>query len=96
MKKHILVLFAFVALFGSINCALLEPALAYQEDKVASTETKTSDHCLFCCSTHHQFVPASSTELFVNHPQSSEFIPFRLAPHSDPAIGSIFRPPLAH
>ena len=94
MKKHVLVLLAFVALFGVINCALLEPALAYQEDKAASTETQTSDHCLLCCSAHHQWIPTSSTELITNNHQSSQFASFRLTFHTDPAIGSIFHPPL--
>src|SRR3989338_3068257 len=95
MKKHVLVLLAFVALFGVINCTLLEPALAYQEDKATSTETQTSDHCLLCCSMHHQWISQSSSEFAINNHQSNQHIPLHFDLHSDPAIGSIFHPPLA-
>ena len=95
MKRTILFIFSLVALIGILNCVLIEPAFAYQDQAAHPEYNEDSDCCFIHCATCHQWVP--STPLTVTHnvqpldvsiPESPSF-------HPDSPVGAIFHPPIA-
>ena len=95
MKNVAYIFLALVALIGILNCALIEPAFAFKEEASHASSSTDFDCCFFHCSMHHQWISASTSKFAANNLQSNQFVHFRLDLHSDPVLGSIFRPPLA-
>jgi len=95
MKKVAYYTLALIALIGLLNCSLIEPAFACKESLSHSTASDDLDCCFIHCSIHHQYVSASSSEFPATTNQSNPFVSLHLDLHSDPALGSIFHPPLA-
>jgi hypothetical protein len=91
LKKHLWIL-AVVALLGFVNCVLVEPAFACNED-AADCSMPECHCCLTCNSAAHQWVAPQSFEgldipdLINGINVSSAEIPV------DPPLGSIFHPP---
>lgn len=94
MKKTIPFLLALTALLGTLNCGLLEPALAYQlESTSASAGDEDADCCFICCSVHHQWITAQSYEFLSLDPLSDGFALIAARAALDPPSRSIFHPP---
>lgn len=93
-KKAVLIIIAFVALVGILNCVMIEPALAYKEDPAAS-QTDEAHCCFICHSSHHQWIVSSISSdfpyLVLTGPTVLQELQFLI----DPPAGSIFHPPLA-
>lgn len=94
MKRTLLFIFAFVALAGILNCAVIEPAFACKDEVVHSEQSGDSNCCFIHCSMHHQWV-ASSTIQLKHNIAVADFIPASFDFHHDSPAGSIFHPPLA-
>lgn len=93
-KKVILIIVAFVALAGILNCVLIEPAFAYKEDFAANQ--KDEAHCCFIChSSHHQWIAGNiSSDIPYLVPAGPPVLQ-ELQCLIDPPAESIFHPPLA-
>jgi hypothetical protein len=92
-KKTFLLALAFVALAGIINCTVIEPAFAYQEDE-AACQTENEAHCCFICSpAQHQWI--SSTSALAPHQMiRADRFSFPQTDYPiDPPLRSIFHPP---
>ena len=93
MKRILIGLIAFVALAGMLNCVVLEPAHAYNEDKVVSDTSDDSECCFFCCSVHYQWLPSTPSLKVLTRLFAMLFIPSAFSFTPDPPTGSIFHPP---
>lgn len=92
MKKTIRLLLTLIALTGTFNCFVLEPALAFQEETVCVTPDGCDD-CLVCCSFSHQLLPSSDAP-FTHIHRVSVFIESNSVTRFDSPSFSIFHPPL--
>ena len=88
-------LFALAALVGIINLAVLETALAYQEDKVISSQMDETHCCFICHPTHHPWVSSDTLKLTPRILPSQEAVQVKIDLRIDPFPSSIFHPPLA-
>ncbi len=93
MKKGLRVLFAVIALFGIMNCFVLEPALAAHQE-ISCTSDDGCDDCFLCCSFHHQLVPSTPVQFSPVSPVSAFIETAAITPIDAPSF-SIFHPPLA-
>ena len=93
--RKLLILASVVALFGILNCVLIEPALTYKDEVPHSESNEDSDCCFIHCSLHHQCIPSQSSAL--THPVllSGGLVSASIAFHLDSPVGTIFHPPLA-
>jgi len=93
MKKFALFVFGVVALVGMLNCTIIEPAFAYQDECAATCQDAT--HCSLCHFSHHQWVNpqnlASAVSLLPARVISLEMQNVVL----ESPQGSIFHPPIA-
>lgn len=94
MKKIWITSFAFVALLGILNCALLEPAFACKDEATHSEQSGDSDCCFIHCSMHHQWVVSSAALLNHNILNLHHAFSAAFSFTPDPPLGSIFRPPV--
>lgn len=92
MKKNVRVLFVLMALSGMMNCFLLEPALAAQEETVCLSDDGC-DCCFVCCSFSHQILQKTVVP-FNPSMNISVFIPSSIPVPQDIPASSIFHPPL--
>ena len=93
-RKTLILLLAFVALAGIINCMMIEPVLAYKEDPAVS-QTDEAHCCFICHSMHHQWISSAASTFFPNLVPSQDAFPLTTDLRIDPLPASIFHPPLA-
>ncbi len=93
MKKGLRVFFALFTLLGAMNCFLLEPVLAVQEEAVCLSEDGC-DCCFVCCSFNHQILQSAGVP-FSPSMGVFDLIPLSSEIHLDTPASSILHPPLA-
>jgi hypothetical protein len=92
-KKTFLLALAFIALAGIINCMVIEPAFAYQEDETAC-QTESETHCCFICnSAQHQWISSVPTLVAHQMVRSDKFSFSQTDYPGDPPLRAIFHPP---
>jgi len=91
-KKTLILLLAFIALAGIINCMVVEPAFAYKEDS-ADTQQDEAHCCFICHSVHHQWAPASNGMHFPVPLIKADFVPNEGSFYLGSFASSVFHPP---
>ncbi|OGW81067.1 MAG: hypothetical protein A2Z83_01575 [Omnitrophica bacterium GWA2_52_8] len=92
MKKNLRIFLAVAALSGIINCFVVEPAIAVQEETVCLSDDG-HDCCFVCCSFNHQILQSSSAS-FSPSMGLSGFVSSSSPVRPDVPVKTIFHPPL--
>ncbi len=95
MKISAVKIFAFIALAGLVNSAIIKPAVCFSHDEVASEQQTNDQCCVACHPAHHQGVVPLEPWAVFKIISSADLVRGATFSLSDPPIRSIFHPPLA-
>lgn len=94
MKRLPITFIALVALFGVINCMVIEPALAQLDSRHTEFAGEENGHCDFICHSSHHLWNVDSSDAAINQSlQSLGSITLTFTEEPDPPLSSIFHPP---